>query len=224
MSNDVPESFSLKRWSQRKHAAAAGAAAMPAPAPAESAPVAVVAPPGVAPPVARADPSVAPADPSSAPSPARVESMPPAALPTIESLTFDSDYTAFMRPDVAAGTKSAALRKLFSDPRFNVMDGLDTYIGDYSQADPMPPGMLEKLADVYKTVVDVPPVGDELHALDAAIPVDESAPALTEECAPIAVECAEAVSVPAGNADAEASIQSMTSPFAPDTTARSNAS
>ncbi|MEY4753990.1 MAG: hypothetical protein RJA44_1665, partial [Pseudomonadota bacterium] len=35
--------------------------------------------------------------------------------------------------------------KLFSDPHFNVMDGLDIYIDDYGQPDPLPPGMLEQL-------------------------------------------------------------------------------
>jgi hypothetical protein len=44
------------------------------------------------------------------------------------------------------------MRKLFSDPRFNVMDGLDIYIDDYSKPDPMPEGFLDKLADVYKTL------------------------------------------------------------------------
>ena len=48
--------------------------------------------------------------------------------------------------------KRAALRKLFTDPHFNVMDGLDIYIDDYSKPDPMPEGMLDKLADVYTTL------------------------------------------------------------------------
>jgi hypothetical protein len=42
--------------------------------------------------------------------------------------------------------KNAAMKKLFSDPRYNVMDGLDTYIGDYSQPDPLPESMLRQLA------------------------------------------------------------------------------
>ena len=43
------------------------------------------------------------------------------------------------------GVKRAALRKLFSDPHFNVMDGLDTYIDDYNKADPLPASMLRKM-------------------------------------------------------------------------------
>ena len=38
--------------------------------------------------------------------------------------------------------RRAALKKLFSDPRFNVMDGLDVYIDDYSKTEPIPPEML----------------------------------------------------------------------------------
>ena len=39
----------------------------------------------------------------------------------------------------------AALRTLFQDPIFNVMDGLDTYIADFSQPDPLPPEWLGQL-------------------------------------------------------------------------------
>ena len=38
------------------------------------------------------------------------------------------------------------MKKLFSDPHFNVMDGLDTYIDDYNKPDPMPAEMLRQLA------------------------------------------------------------------------------
>ncbi len=37
------------------------------------------------------------------------------------------------------------MRKLFSDPHFNVMDGLDTYIDDYGKPDPIPESMLRQL-------------------------------------------------------------------------------
>jgi hypothetical protein len=67
-------------------------------------------------------------------------------LPPLDSLTFESDFKAFMHAKVEEGVKRAALKKLFADPRFNVMDGLDIYIDDYSKDDPLPPGMLERLA------------------------------------------------------------------------------
>ena len=34
------------------------------------------------------------------------------------------------------------------------MDGLDIYIDDYTQADPMPAGMLDKLANVYAMLTE----------------------------------------------------------------------
>ena len=37
------------------------------------------------------------------------------------------------------------MKKLFSDPRYNIMDGLDIYIDDYSKPDPIPPEMLRRL-------------------------------------------------------------------------------
>jgi hypothetical protein len=46
---------------------------------------------------------------------------------------------------VDPGTKSAALRKLFGDPHFNKMDGLDVYIDDYTKEDPIPATMLRAL-------------------------------------------------------------------------------
>ena len=51
----------------------------------------------------------------------------------------ESDFVAFMQPKVAETVKRAALKKLFRDPRFNVMDGLDVYIDDYSIPSPIVP-------------------------------------------------------------------------------------
>ena len=75
---------------------------------------------------------------------------PPAAaavpeLPPVESLSFESDFSVFLRPGVDGELKQAALKKLFRDPRFNVMDGLDTYIDDYTKPDPIPPDVLADL-------------------------------------------------------------------------------
>ena len=70
----------------------------------------------------------------------------PADLPAVESLTTEADFSRFMRPDVPPHMKTAALKKLFTDPHFNIMDGLDTYIDDYTLADPIPESMLRELA------------------------------------------------------------------------------
>ncbi len=67
------------------------------------------------------------------------------SLPDPETLTPQSDFTAFMQPGVDAGVRSAALKKLFADPHFNVMDGLDVYIEDFGKPDPLPAGMLRRM-------------------------------------------------------------------------------
>ena len=78
-------------------------------------------------------------------------------LPSLDSLNFDSDFGAFMRAKVDDGIRRAALKKLFSDPRFNVMDGLDVYIDDYSKEDPIPPGMLAQLQHARTTLFGAQP-------------------------------------------------------------------
>lgn len=71
---------------------------------------------------------------------------PPASLEDVAKIDrFDPDFSAFMRPDVDPAVQQAALKKMFTDPHFNIMDGLDIYIDDYSKPDPLPPGMLERM-------------------------------------------------------------------------------
>jgi hypothetical protein len=50
-----------------------------------------------------------------------------------------------MGQGVAPEVKNAAMKKLFADPHFNVMDRMDIYIDDYSQADPLPLAMLRQM-------------------------------------------------------------------------------
>ena len=83
--------------------------------------------------------------PQNAPEKAADPKAPAPELPPLDKLTFDSDYRDFFHPKVDEGLRRAALKKLFSDPRFNVMDGLDVYIDDYSKNDPIPPEMLAGL-------------------------------------------------------------------------------
>ena len=71
---------------------------------------------------------------------------PPLTLEDVKALTSESDFTRFATPDVAPDVKNAAMKKLFADPRYNVMDGMDVYIDDYSKPDPIPYAMLRKLA------------------------------------------------------------------------------
>ena len=55
------------------------------------------------------------------------------------------EYREFFDPRVDEKLRRRALKKLFSEPQFNVMDGLDTYIDDYSKPDPIPDAMLRQL-------------------------------------------------------------------------------
>ena len=78
---------------------------------------------------------------------------PPPQLPPLDSLTFESDFKAFMHSKVEQSVKRAALKKLFSDPRFNVMDGLDTYIDDYTRAEPVTEELLARLEHARRTLL-----------------------------------------------------------------------
>ena len=71
------------------------------------------------------------------------ESLP--ALPRIEDLKPDSDFTPFMDPRVDGETRRAALKKLFADQHFNVPDPFEAYSEDYTVEDPIPKEMLKKL-------------------------------------------------------------------------------
>ncbi|OGA05858.1 MAG: hypothetical protein A3I00_02995 [Betaproteobacteria bacterium RIFCSPLOWO2_02_FULL_64_12] len=93
--------------------------------------------------------SAPPAVPSAAPSPGSEASLPgnEAPLPSLDELKgLLSEYREFLKPGVDENLRRAALKKLFLDPHFNVMDGLDVYIDDYSKADPIPEEMLKNLA------------------------------------------------------------------------------
>lgn len=71
---------------------------------------------------------------------------PPPTMADVQALTPASDFSRFTGAQVAPEVRNAAMKKLFSDPHFNVMDGLDIYIDDYGKPDPLPRGMLQSLA------------------------------------------------------------------------------
>ena len=95
----------------------------------------------------------------------QAEATPP--LPTLEdanALRVDSDFKPFAARGVDPIVRNAAMKKLFADPHFNVMDRLDTYIDDYSQPDPLSAATLRQMAsaqflklfDEEKTEADSP--------------------------------------------------------------------
>lgn len=73
------------------------------------------------------------------------EKPPALSLEDVKLLTKDSDFKPFMAQNVGADVRNAAMKKLFADPHFNVMDGLDIYIDDYSKSDPIPEAMLRAM-------------------------------------------------------------------------------
>ena len=96
---------------------------------------------------ARAEP---PAPAPAAPPAIDAEAAEAPIVPPVEELTLASDYRPFFHPKIEEGVRRAALKKLFSDPHFNVMDGLDVYIDDYSKSDPLPEAMLAQLEQAKK--------------------------------------------------------------------------
>ena len=117
----------------------------------------------------------------------------PATLPDPAQLDSGADISAFMAKGVDDLLRRKALKTLFSDPHFNVMDRMDVYIDDYSIADPLPPDWLDKLEQVTH-------LGDKAGrdraeaerqaALDAQSDSDEGAAAASEP--------SEAVAEPSG--------------------------
>ena len=78
--------------------------------------------------------------------PEQATEKPPAlSLDDVKLLTKDSDFKPFMAQNVGVDVRNAAMKKLFTDPHYNVMDGLDIYIDDYSKSDPIPDAMLRAM-------------------------------------------------------------------------------
>jgi len=218
-----PESLSLRRWSQRKFEAARAKNAPAASANPVAAPATVAAhtPVDIASPAAaRAPVDVAP--PAAAPVFA-------ATLPPVESLTIDSDFTAFFQPKVGESLKRQALKQLFRDPRFNVMDGLDVYVGDYSIPDPISPDIVKQMVqgryifdppatriNAQGHVEDVPPEGAV-----PGVPADPVADAAGKPALPSTQE-GESASAPVQPSTQEA--QSASAPVQPSTQEAQSAS
>ena len=100
---------------------------------------------------------------------------PPPTLEDVAKLTADSDYSAFAVRNIDSRVRNAAMRKLFAgDPHFNVMDGLDVYIDDYSVGVPIPKSMLRQMVQARSLGL----LDDEL--------VDQDKPPLADLPAPLA--------------------------------------
>ena len=133
----------LGRWSRRKTdvlkgkplqepiAPVAPVTLVPVPASA-AVPTSLEVPPQSVPPSSEGEPSAQPPQPL-------------LSMDDVARLTNDSDFKPFMAHDVGPEVRNAAMKKLFTDPHYNIMDGLDIYIDDYSKADPIPESMLRQM-------------------------------------------------------------------------------
>jgi hypothetical protein len=148
----------FSRWSQRKREVETGKPVEAEPAPPPVTPI-----------------QAAPLD-ASVPSLANVdlpqEVPPPLTVQDAQALTPQSDFKPFMAGSVTPDVRNAAMKQLFADPHFNVMDGLDIYIDDYSKSDPIPPAMLRQMtsAKFLKLFEDESDEDDEKKKDGAASP------------------------------------------------------
>lgn len=178
----MSESSFLSRWSRRKAAVREG-----------------VAVPAEPPQPAEAEPGAVPATAEAAP---EAPQTPPPTLADVAALRPGDEIARFVARGVDESVKRAALKTLFADPHFNVMDGLDIYIDDYSKPDPIPPEILRQLRQA-ETLGLFEPTDEERAAAEAAARL--SAP---EQVPPAAHEVSEPegeqAAVPLAQADAPA--------------------
>ena len=84
-----------------------------------------------------------------------------------------------MAKNVGADVRNAAMKKLFTDPHYNVMDGLDIYISDYSIADPIPESMLRQMVGAKMLKIFDDEVDKDTKALEGSVlTAEEQAPTL----------------------------------------------
>ena len=104
---------------------------------------------------------------------------PPPTLEDTKTLTPASDFSRFVAKDVSSEVRNAAVKKLFADPHFNIMDGLDIYIDDYSQPSPLSAADMAKMVSAqFLKLVDDP---DELKKAKAEGASRENPPAIAAE-------------------------------------------
>ncbi|MDQ7746783.1 DUF3306 domain-containing protein [Hydrogenophaga pseudoflava] len=168
MSTSGDDGF-FSRWSRRKAQARAGE-----PLPEPAAPVA----PPVA--VAAAPASVVPCEAVAAPPASGIaEASPPPTLEDTQQLTPASDFRRFVAKDVPPEVRNAAVKKLFADPHFNVMDGLDIYIDDYTKTEPIPAAMMAKMVSAqFLKLVEDP---EEQPQKKAGAAASDAAPTATDD-------------------------------------------
>ena len=115
----------------------------------------------------------------------------PQPLPTLDSLSAQSDFSPFMAKDVDPQLRNQAMKKLFSDPHYNVMDRLDTYIDDYSIETPLSTDIIRQMSisktlrlfddeDEKENAAVAEPGAPTLLSADAAVPLSAASKAPDE--------------------------------------------
>ena len=187
----MPEEGFLRRWARVKATGADEVAEAPPPAPAR--PASALAPaPATAPATTRwaragdALPASPPA-PASVPghdpagdratgAPAAADGRPAPTLEDVAQLTPDSDYSIFVGQGVDKSVQRLALKKLFADPHFNVMDRLDMYMDDYNIPSPVSAEMLASLdharSSLRRFIEDDPALAEAPPEGVAPLPVE----------------------------------------------------
>lgn len=87
-------------------------------------------------------------------------------LPPLESLTKDSDFSLFMRSDVAEDARKQALRKLWTlDPHFATIDISECHSIDFNAVPTFPNGLLNTIYRVGSGMVEAV---EEIERAEAA--------------------------------------------------------
>jgi hypothetical protein len=95
-----------------------------------------------------------PAAPPTPPGPETPPSFDPASLPPLESLTAESDFTAFLREEVPAALRRAALQRAWTlDPAIRDFVGPADYAWDFNAPDGGMPGFSPELGGDVKRLL-----------------------------------------------------------------------
>jgi hypothetical protein len=106
--------------------------------------------------------------------PQTTEDTPAPVLPPVGKLTPESDFTGFMHPKVEDALRRVALKKLFSDPHFNVPDPFEAYSGDWTGGEPISEEMLATLNQARTLLFDKDEKKEEQKTAEADAVKDEN--------------------------------------------------
>ncbi|MEY2621049.1 MAG: hypothetical protein RIT26_869 [Pseudomonadota bacterium] len=112
--------------------------------------------------------------------PDQTEPQPPPTLAQARALTPADDFRPFVQAGVEPQVRNAAMKQLFADPHFNVMDGLDIYIDDYHTPNPLPASDISRMAGAqFLRLLQSEPQEEGSGRPIAATPAQASSPEST---------------------------------------------